>query len=746
MKLKTKLKQLSAAFLAATLLLIPNLTASAAGSYPSVNMFERSTSIKGVQGAINKNDFGGLQHTLTNVFLDDFIYSPDSSYARNGRVAPYKFEGKTYYFVKESANGMSLAKIANRQDMSVSLVFLLRWKQNGEHGDLTYLIDEESRVPNKRYYAPATTGEGGDTLRAFWHFFMELCIEENCHVDNLILGNEVNMPNSWHYSGPDLSRAANKYADAFYTMWRTVREYTNVSRCSISIDHSWQHNDEGRGIKAREYLETFNARLSQHGDVDWCVSMHPYPAILYETKIWENTYGMNLNTKDDNAQFIDGANLFVMTNYIKNHFGEQHRVMLTEVGFSDEHGAEVQAACLAYTYYAAKYDPMVDSILLHMSNEGRTGDGHSMNFDIHNTLAGEIYSKIDNAEDQEWIASVCLPVIGVSSWEEIIPNFGSFTRSKNGFYFENGCGYLYKDDKVDTSYTGWYTYNGNKYLLVEGVEKAIPSVGQLSADYQGWYMDGNQIYWMDLGNSTALDKEVYDPTTDDWYWFDADGTMATNKDAFIPTKGKWVRYNENGAMVKGEDFKNGSWYRFDYVTGEMIKGWHNTEDGLIYYDLQWGTKVFGGCEIDGIGHLFNKETGVYEGIANLAWINIGGNDYWYEEGIRQGYDPDDKSYRGKEIYDPASDAWYWLDNIDQGKKATSKDLYQESDAGDWAENEDGTGKWVRYDENGHMIKGWHSNENGTYYFDYTYGTMAKGTVEIDGETYTFDEQFGTLIQ
>ena len=42
----------------------------------------------------------------------------------------------------------------------------------------------------------------------------------------------------------------------------------------------------------------------------------------------------------------------------------------------------------------------------------------------------------------------------------------------------------------------------------------------------------------------------------------------------------------------------------------------------------------------------------------------------------------------KRIYDPASDAWYWLDNIQNGAMAASKDVYQESNGG----------KWVRYDE------------------------------------------------
>ena len=120
-----------------------------------------------------------------------------------------------------------------------------------------------------------------------------------------------------------------------------------------------------------------------------------------------------------------------------------------------------------------------------------------------------------------------------------------------------------------------------------------------------------------------------------------------------------------------------------------------------------------------------------------GWKTVNGKDYWYENGVKQG-----TTGRGKEIYDPDSDAWYWLDAVDQGKKATSKDVYQESEAGQWADRADGTGKWVRYDAQGHMIKGWSADKR--YYFDPIYGTMAKGDAVIDGRTYHFDKNTGVL--
>ncbi|WP_417346571.1 InlB B-repeat-containing protein, partial [Gemmiger sp.] len=243
----------------------------------------------------------------------------------------------------------------------------------------------------------------------------------------------------------------------------------------------------------------------------------------------------------------------------------------------------------------------------------------------------------------------------------------------------------------------------------------------------GWVEENGKKYWYENGVKQGTEgrgKEIYDPDSDAWYWLDAvqGGAMTVNKDVYQESAagqwadrpdgtGKWVRYDENG---------------------HMIKGWQTTEKGTYYFDPTFGTMAKGVTEIDGVPCAFDQNTGI--GL-DKQWVTIKGADFWYEKGVRQGLDG-----RGKEIYDPASDAWYWLDSVDQGKKATSKDVYQESEAGQWADRADGTGKWVRYDAQGHMIKGWSADKR--YYFDPIYGTMAKGDAVIDGRTYHFDKNTG----
>ena len=139
-----------------------------------------------------------------------------------------------------------------------------------------------------------------------------------------------------------------------------------------------------------------------------------------------------------------------------------------------------------------------------------------------------------------------------------------------------------------------------------------------------------------------------------------------------------------------------------------------------------------------------------------------GKDYWYEDGKKQGQYGDPKNIwdkehlheRGREIYDPKSNGWYWLDAVYNGAAAYDKEvwmpyIFQDEKPGST------DGKWVRYSKTGKMIKGWYlvegrdiaiypEQEGNKYYYDWKTGAMYKGTHTIDGVKYHFDEKTGVM--
>ena len=246
----------------------------------------------------------------------------------------------------------------------------------------------------------------------------------------------------------------------------------------------------------------------------------------------------------------------------------------------------------------------------------------------------------------------------------------------------------------------------------------------------GWVVENGVEYWYENGVKQGTEgrgKEIYDPVSKAWYWLDSvsGGRKAMNKEVYQESNaGVWAENKVSGT---------GKWVRYD-ENGHMVKGWYTNSKGTYYYDTVYGTMAKGNVVIDGTLCYFDPVTGI---AADKKWVTINGAEYWYEGGIRQGLEG-----RGKEIYDSASRAWYWLDSVNGGRKAVSKDVYQESEAGPWAEEADGIGKWVRYDAAGHMVKGWSEQNGQRYYFDPVYGTMAKDVVTIEGAEQVFHVDTG----
>ncbi|MCR4895717.1 MAG: DUF4214 domain-containing protein [Lachnospiraceae bacterium] len=374
------------------------------------NPYTRGIGIKGVQG-----DPDPYPQGFMNLYLDEFVWNEEFG-------VPYEFEGKTYYFTGDldDPGGRLFSRIRelNEADRAVNAVFILRYTNY----PFQQVLCDANAPAGAGYYLPASSGEGGDTMRALWTKLASRLQEYGLHIDNYIYGNEANSTYYCYESSFDVATKAAKYAEGFYAMYDIVTRYNPDTRCSIAIDHSWNLTFAPRQVlPAKAFLDNVAAGLAKKGNVNWFVSTHMYPAKVNFSNLWDGNPSV---TQSPDSEMFDARNLKMVTDYIKNTYGAQHRVMLTENGFeSNVSGETNQAAALAYSYYVAKYNDMVDCFILNANNE--LAAGGECDFSISGKLAGAVWNYLDDGDPahKDWIDRTFLPVIGASSWKDIVPGY-----------------------------------------------------------------------------------------------------------------------------------------------------------------------------------------------------------------------------------------------------------------------------------------------------------------------------------
>ncbi len=392
------------------------------GQYWHEDLFTPDRPIKGTQSFMD-SERKDTYNTFINAFIDDgFI---DDNKSNKSGFTEYTFEGDTYYFkVPDGIYNSGVISGLNDQNLTVTVQLLVR-----NQADKQRLIEPSARAHTGfKYYAPNMTEPAVvKEYRAYMNFLAEIFSKYNCHIDCWVCGNEVNAPDMWNFFGDDCMYDAGggrwgisnydlmmeKYTKWYDIVYDAVKSRNSAARVCACLDHCWTEKDNGKVFPARTFLDMFAAK--EGNAKDWCVAYHCYPASLYQTDIWSNhTY----NPKSESARFVDGYNLEILTGYIKKNFGTNHRVMLTEQGFSDARGTDKQAACLVYTYYKAKFDDMID--VFHIMKFKDCG------FELSEPAA-TIWKYLDDgdATHEQWIFDQVKGTIGVSSWYDIVPDWKS---------------------------------------------------------------------------------------------------------------------------------------------------------------------------------------------------------------------------------------------------------------------------------------------------------------------------------
>lgn len=439
------------------------------GCYYTDDAFKYVPSKKGVQG-YDEEEVKEVYNVFMNVFMETAFVDDDTmKKVREQGYRPAGYEewiygGKVYYF--KDPEGLWYEKIQelNSKNITVTAQLLLRYDSKRQR-----LMEPSARGnQGANYYAPNVSETAVvEEYIAFMDFMTYRYGSIFCHIDAYVVGNEINAPGTWNYFGSecmngaglfgtfkDQNKAIDKYVSFYNIVYDSVKKHNKGTRVCACVDHSWNEAAGGTRIPVKSFLNSFNSKVNGR---EWNLAYHCYPSGFDNPKIWASSS----NPKNENAQYVDGYNLEVLTGYVKKNFGANHRILLTEQGFSRSYGEDAQAASLTYTYYKAKFDDMVDAmhVMKFEAVNGHVGSG----YELYNK-GKQIWAKLDSGSDadEEWILNQVKGTIGISSFASITPNWkkeSELQKARNEFKEE----YKYYWSGIDMSPV--YDY---KYFITKG--------------------------------------------------------------------------------------------------------------------------------------------------------------------------------------------------------------------------------------------------------------------------------------
>lgn len=327
-----------------------------------------SNNKKGVQGTEVAEGGEGIEalsinHIMLNVDLANVVCA-DGRMCTSQNGTPYTYNGKTYYFNEREGSYMKVwqqrVKEFRSQGVTMTFCLVMSWSDDPAVQKLMY-----NPTPGKVYYAlNVTDAEAREYISALLHYMADRFGYSDTFVQNWRVGNEVNVSHDYNYTGAGtgnipLDATLVTLAAQSYDLLREALDAENpYARAFVSVTHDWNYANEGRGVPTKTFIDGFAASVY---DKNWNIDFHAYPPQM-NRQVWTKESATYLR-HDELSNTVCAPNLEVLTDYIKNNYGTNHRVALSEQSFDSTYGEEEQAAMIAYTYYAAARNDMIDNVI-----------------------------------------------------------------------------------------------------------------------------------------------------------------------------------------------------------------------------------------------------------------------------------------------------------------------------------------------------------------------------------------------
>lgn len=381
--------------------------------------------VPGTKKGIQATDINELTDTKSktvffNLYISDLM-------RKDSGVATYKYNGKTYHF-----NGLYgyvyLVQQCNAKGIQVTAQISI-----DRNASTQSFITGNSPYAETAYYGWNTDNSTTrQTMEAMFAYLGEKFGKNNCYISNWILGNEVNSASGYYYVGNvSFSKFISMYSEAFRCLYNAVKSSRGSSKVFICLDNCWnQKNAFTICYSARSTLESFAAKISDmQKDVNWNLAYHAYNQPLSDSQFWSGANASMFTSDANTTTFITMRNIQTLTDYVKNRFGSNTRIILSEQGFSSTYGGQAnQAAAIALAYYKAACNPMIDAFIIrsYKDEAHEVAQGLAMGLKDANgkkKTAYNVFKNMDSSNSLKYTEKILKSQVG--NWKSLVPGYST---------------------------------------------------------------------------------------------------------------------------------------------------------------------------------------------------------------------------------------------------------------------------------------------------------------------------------
>ena len=381
--------------------------------------------VPGTKKGIQATDINELTDTKSktvffNLYISDLM-------RKDSGVETYKYNGKTYHF-----NGLYgyvyLVQQCNAKGIQVTAQISI-----DRNASTQSFITGNSPYAETAYYGWNTDNSTTrQTMEAMFAYLGEKFGKNNCYISNRILGNEVNSASGYYYVGNvSFSKFISMYSEAFRCLYNAVKSSRGSSKVFICLDNCWnQKNAFTICYSARSTLESFAAKISDmQKDVNWNLAYHAYNQPLSDSQFWSGANASMFTSDANTTTFITMRNIQTLTDYVKNRFGSNTRIILSEQGFSSTYGGQAnQAAAIALAYYKAACNPMIDAFIIrsYKDEAHEVAQGLAMGLKDANgkkKTAYNVFKNMDSSNSLKYTEKVLKSQVG--NWKSLVPGYST---------------------------------------------------------------------------------------------------------------------------------------------------------------------------------------------------------------------------------------------------------------------------------------------------------------------------------